>query len=263
MKKIIILAFVAMFASIMITGCEKEKEMKNNPILNTVEDFQHQMEMVGIEHNQCMEYIYNAIVKGDSNYIKDIAYSSAEEYFGNSSLFQEEQGEVISSFKQQYYDRENSQYLWFEETEESLTDNQRSILIAIESIIDEGGNPEIIGRALDIFAANVLETGTLEEQYITIVVTEIAKASLSYWYENEEKWMNIFQQNVKDKWFNWKSVGKEDVKGAVTGAVGVGVAAVVTGPPGWATGTAVVVGSAAGASAAEAVGQVWDHIFGK
>lgn len=263
MKKMIMIALIAVITGIMVMGCEKENIKKNKPIVNTVEDFQRQMKLAGVEHNQCMEYIYNEVVISDSNYIKDQAGISAKEYFENSSFSQKDQVAVISSFEQQYCDRNNTPFLWFKETEEVLTEKQQSVLLAVESIIDKGETPEKIGSALDDFLARVLESGNLEEQYIAIVVTEIAKASLNYWYENEDKWANICQQSSKDKWFNWKNVGKEDVKGAVAGAVGIGTAAVVAGPPGWATGTATVAGAAAGASAAEAVGQVWDHIFGK
>jgi hypothetical protein len=100
----------------------------------------------------------------------------------------------------------------------------------------------------------------MDDIYIVIVAVEMAKASMSYWYNNHAKWENLVSAKGG---FSWKDVGRADVTGVVNGAVTVGVISAVTGPPGWVAGGAGIVGAGLAGSVGEAVGQLWDRFWSK
>nr|WP_320117970.1 hypothetical protein [uncultured Marinifilum sp.] len=100
------------------------------------------------------------------------------------------------------------------------------------------------------------------EAQVIIVSAEIGKASVQYWSVNLDEWTHVLvgEEKSTKRWFNFKECVGSDVAGAVGGAV---TAAVVNAIPGAGqVGYAgAIVGGAAGASAAEAVSQVWNHYF--
>lgn len=100
-----------------------------------------------------------------------------------------------------------------------------------------------------------------EEQFYVLAAIEIGVHSLTYWHDNYTKWFNLFNESNKAPDFSWKEVGKEDIKGAIGGAVAVGVESVVAGPPGWAAGAATVLGCGLGTSAMDAVDQLLDSLW--
>lgn len=259
MKKNFLIVLIALF---FVSCNDKEKNMEISEY--TVTDFKYDIQLLGSIHNECMDYVIRHL---NANDIENIMTKS--EYYGlsflNSYGFSDEDVEqVLFSFERNYYRRfELDTVLWFQDDVERLSEDQKKVLRLINNVIESNDNIGSLLSNLEQVEDSIIRNGTYETQYIAIVAVEIAKSSLTYWYNNEYIWRDLVDMESKERWFNWKSVGREDVKGAVAGATGVGVASVVSGPPGWAAGTATVVGSSAGASLADAAGQVWDHFFGK
>ncbi len=256
---------VVALIALLFLGCEsnsgRDNELKSN-VSVSVQDFQELMTTAGAEHNRCLDYVYTHIVASDSNQLEERVRALANEYVATSVFFSGEIEQSLICLNGRFPDCNNSTNLWFDENEKYLSEKQKQLLRTIDSIIDSSDDLQIIKQQIKTFTETICYNGTDDEKYIVTVASEIAKASLSYWYENQNKWEMIFNSQSKGKWFNWKTAGKEDVKGAIMGATVVGTAA-VTGPPGWAAGATAVAGTAAGASLAEAAGQIWDHLFGK
>ncbi len=257
---------VVVFIALLFLGCENKSERENVLKSNSsvsVQDFQELMSTAGAEHNRCLDYVYAHIVASDSNHLEERVRALANEYVSGSDFFSGEIEKSLMCLNGRFPDCDNSSNLWFDENDHYLSGKQKQILRTIDSIIDGSDNLQIIKQQIQTFTATICYSGTDDEKYIAIVASEIAKASLSYWYENQYKWEMIFDSQSKGKWINWKTVGKEDVKGAIVGATVVGAAASVTGPPGWAAGATAVAGTAVGASLAEATDQIWEHLFGE
>lgn len=108
-----------------------------------------------------------------------------------------------------------------------------------------------------------------EDEFIAVSTgCDIASKTLEYWHDNENSWIEISGSNdpsqqdngnaQKKKDFNWKSLGRADMAGAVGGASGYIVRTLILGGPlGWKAVIAYAAGSAAAVSVANAVYQIW------
>lgn len=105
-----------------------------------------------------------------------------------------------------------------------------------------------------------------ENKYLTGIALEdflaaasVANNTLQYWHDNYDKWTTTLATPItKAKSFNWKQLGKADVKACITGVSGELVSCLlVTGPVGWKAWLAVAVGSAVIGSADDALDQLW------
>jgi hypothetical protein len=271
MKNIFKSGLISTLVAILVLGfifisCEKEQIIKKKTSDYTIIDFKSDMKHIGEIHNECMDFILSRH-KNQNNYSPENIIANTKHYgenFIKQNFESDDIPDIVHSYTGNYIrDEENNNELWFKKDEGKLSDLQKNVLSSINNIIDSYDNLEDILYKLDCLEASIMKEGNSEEQYIAIVASEIAMASLYYWHNNCDNWQSLAETTEKEKWFNWKSVGKEDVKGAVAGACGVGAAAAVAGPPGWAAGTAAVAGASIGSSAAEAAGQIWDRVFGK
>lgn len=106
-----------------------------------------------------------------------------------------------------------------------------------------------------VFEANLTES----EQIIIYSATNTARYSLDYWNRNLASWDVLIGTNTAtlkvQRRFSWKSVGKNDVAGAIGGAVAAGIANLF-GPVGWAGYGSTILAGAAGASAYDAAMQL-------
>lgn len=140
---------------------------------------------------------------------------------------------------------------------------QKELLLEINNIFNNESNPnEIISKLIEIKNVQCLEL-PVEERYVIYAATTIGTQSVEYWHENLDEWISTITNNKCSKefyaakgWFNWGSVGKNDVAGAIGGAiVGAATGGVGAGP----VAAAGFVGGGIGTSATDAVLQVLNH----
>lgn len=146
-----------------------------------------------------------------------------------------------------------------DEYSEDLSESQISLLIQLdEALKNSDNNIETIFDRFDSVKELALSELSNEEAQVVLAGVEIGKASILYWSENFDEWKEVLREgdvSVKG-WFDWSEPGGADVGGAVGGAV---TAAVVNAVPG--AGQVAYGGAILGASAADAVTQVWNHYF--
>jgi hypothetical protein len=114
------------------------------------------------------------------------------------------------------------------------------------------------------------------EKAMLLSAYSVARYSLAYWCNyyngssqplvmNKTNSSAVSPQYTSDHhWFHWKSVGKEDVCGALAGAAGGAIVGAFAGGVG--AGPGAVVGGVGGAvtgSVQNAAEQLWDHFFGE
>lgn len=97
-----------------------------------------------------------------------------------------------------------------------------------------------------------------EDATVLFCTTATAKYSLQYWHENIDEQAELCGVPTRAGGsFNWKQVGKEDIKGGIAAAMGLGFTRFL-GPIGWKAWLVGIAGGALGNSAADAVGQLID-----
>jgi len=147
-----------------------------------------------------------------------------------------------------------------------FTNTQIFFLEEIDTILRNNEND--INRA--ILELNLIETKVQnqlphDESQVILIGAEIGKASIQYWNENINNWVIAWEKgctngNVVTRWFSFGELVGADVAGAVGGAATAFVVNVIPGAGQVAYGGAIA-GGAAGASAADAVSQIWNHFF--
>jgi len=114
---------------------------------------------------------------------------------------------------------------------------------------------EKINRVLDTFEYLDFKNIKEMDRYVVIASVKIAKGSMAYWNGNYEKWEQLIDKRAeapKKKWFKWKEVGRDDIKGAVEGTVSYGINALLFGPSGLAVAASSIAADAISSSAISA-----------
>jgi len=152
-----------------------------------------------------------------------------------------------------------------EEYKTYLSSQQKQLLIECDKALENSlENPGLAKSGLETIQTTAKQSLSQQDAQVIIIATEIGKASISYWKENLNEWQDLIApasaQGKTAGWFSGKEVVGADVAGGVGGAVGAAVVNVIPGAGQVAYGGAIL-GGAAGASAADAVMQVWNHFF--
>lgn len=133
-----------------------------------------------------------------------------------------------------------------------------------KALVNSLEDSELAINELEAIQATAKQNLSQKDAQIIIIGTEIGKASISYWKENFNEWQDLIApssaQGRITGWFSGGEVVGADVAGGIGGAVGAAVVNVIPGAGQVAYGGAIL-GGAAGASAADAVMQVWNHFF--
>lgn len=276
MKKICLIA-ILIIAGLLV--CNKQEIPDTNK-----ESLESYIKVAGEEHNKGLDYVFEQLKYAKENKqlniqssknVLSVVESSLKEFLVNHN------NQIISKNAYQPVEYANisikavgfslrksksgdvNNTLWNSEIEDSLTVLQKELLTILGNAIDDDNLD--YNSTIEIFEnvrKRVLSEFSENEQFYLISAIEIGVHSLTYWHDNISKWVELLGDGSNSKsWFSWKTVGKEDVKGVVAGATGVGVAALITGTPGWAVGSAVVAGATVGGSAASAIGQVLDYYW--
>lgn len=154
-----------------------------------------------------------------------------------------------------------------EENQNYFNDEQITLLQQCDQVLNNfnGNNIEIVTNSLEKIKSRAQSELLEENAQIILIACEIGIMSSTYWSENIEEWNQVLNGNSSSRiasksWFSWSEVAGADVAGAVGAAVTTAIVNVVPGAGQVGYGTAIV-STAAGASAGDAVLQVWNYMF--
>lgn len=264
----------------IFVSCNKEEKQ--------VDDYKHEFEQASLMHNEAMDIVLSNLKDtepaSNEQIIKTIKLST-KEYVENNQMF--------------FYDLNVSQKLLNSETDRlimfdnkkrksklfanstdfllntinNFSDNlslaQKELLLEIHNIFESESLPmNIISKLNVIKDIKCLEL-PVEERPVIYAATTIGIQSVEYWHENLDEWIyTITNQKVgKDVykakgWFDWGSLGKSDIAGAVGGAIGGAMAGAAAGGVGAVPGALIGgLSGGVGTSATDAALQVLNHYF--
>lgn len=283
MKKLIKSVFLILL-SFIFSQCGQDENIQTPILLSDLD-----VKNIALTHNDALNQVFLGLKKqkitGELNTknfetIVNIVNSELTDFYSSHYV-----GEINFQKSADYFSRnEVSKYA---NNPSGSIYRTKSGLTPIESVIDEyktylsSQQIQLLSRCdkalvnsledsdaaiteLDAIQATAKQNLSQQDAQIIIIGTEIGKASISYWKENFNEWQELIaptsSQARTTGWFSGGEVVGADVAGGIGGAVGAAVVNVVPGAGQVAYGGAIL-GGAAGASAADAVMQVWNHFF--
>lgn len=263
---------------VAILSCKKDE--------NHAKDFKKDFEQASLKHNEAMDFVLSSIKSKKSISKEQILVDvreSVNEYIDCNAIFfsdlqessiilNREADRLISFYKRkksvdEKIVNEHTDFLLntIQSYSEQLSLVQKELLLEINSVFEKESNPEIIISKLNFIKDVKCLSLPESERNVVYAATTIGVQSVEYWYGNLDKWIFAItnkkgnRESFSEKgWFNWGSVGKNDVAGAIGGAIGGAAAGGVGAGPGALIGG---VSGGAGTSATDAVLQVLNHYF--
>ncbi|MBX7225739.1 MAG: hypothetical protein K1X55_06895 [Chitinophagales bacterium] len=250
--------FTVMLGVLLMWSCQKDVSITPN------EENDAQIARIGTLHNEGLDFIYE-------NRIAEIkkTYHYAQRG-GDPALFEEIKKLVISDLKafmvasgqevdeallEKYFEEHYTnpyEIVDYRKQVEALQASPefKKIVLSWYDILENNEDYRtIIKLTRDSYKIGLTVLSKKEKQALKASYS-IYSNSLKYWY-NDRNWFHDIYEN--GRWFNWKKTAGADLAGAVGGAITAAV-----------TGGGVVIGALGGglgASAGEAVKQIWNHLF--
>jgi len=283
MKRLFKIAF-AIILSLIFFNCSNDNELikdVNSELLSSKE-----IEKIAQEHNQTLNFVLNTLKSKDLSKVNDVEKmisildEGTENYFITILKNENQINKAV-----QLSSKEISKYLKpsesisskrtnsspisqvIEENQNYFNDEQITLLQQCDQVLNNfnGNNIEIVTNSLEKIKSRAQSELLEENAQIILIACEIGIMSSTYWSENIEEWNQVLNGNSSSRiasksWFSWSEVAGADVAGAVGAAVTTAIINVVpgAGPVGYGT---AIVSTAAGASAGDAVLQVWNYMF--
>ncbi|GHV37498.1 hypothetical protein FACS1894178_9270 [Bacteroidia bacterium] len=255
----IILTILALATAIIFTACKKTN--KTSKTDSDIQQFVKMAQEGATVHNEGLNYIYEklleTVIQNDvMTVVEDLTIDFVESHpffqsnINNAIVLAKHGMEIIRQNR-----RDSDTKLWFEESEERLSNGQKTWLLLINDAINQNDDIDQMINALDRIKENVLKEGNDEEIFTTVIAIETGKASMTYWYNHLNEWARFAPE--MQRW-SWKQMFRVDLKGAIEGAIsGAIVGALGGGLVGAASG-ALASGAVSGvvASAGNAIGQL-------
>ncbi len=266
---------------VVLFACNKEKvinENLNKSDLITLQEF----EDIGKEHNKALDKVLTGLKEGAVSYkknrdnIEKIINHELNKFYEDNiddedldcaiKQSEKEVSKFINRANDNAFKSDDSQtplQSVIEEYSANLSKTQCKFLIEIDNAISQSGdNAEVIISKLNSIQEKALEELSVEESQVVLAGTEVGKASIQYWSENIEEWKEVLGEGGKTNKssFSWSELGGSDVAGAVGGATYAVVINLIPGA-GQAAYGGTIIATAAGASATDAVMQLWNLYF--
>lgn len=256
-----LITFVALATMILLTSCNKgeERVVSTEPKTNTE---------VGVAHNECLVEILDILQNAPKTKSGDLDLTRSEvntvisettlQYVVTKYEIDDEYVPLVKeSINKQFIDINNDDILAIVE---DCNDEEKRLYEDLDQIMtDDDINLFSLQSRINrtIVDANKYLTGIALEDFLA--AASVANNTLQYWHDNYDKWTTTLNTPItKANSFNWKQLGKADVKGCIAGVSGELVSCLlVTGPVGWKAWLAVAVGSAVIGSADDALDQLW------
>lgn len=263
MKKFIKFIIPIFIITLIIYSCNKENETLETQTIN--------YEKIGKEHNLGLEFIFNELKnkkisvdnKGDNfenlmietkkssvSFVENLELTRNLNYKKTINIFNEYDKLADKDIK---YRRKGTQSNNNPIIEMKNQVDLSELQIKFFGQLDNAISDLDIDLGLDLTIERIKEMEKNiklecpeEAQFLLLSSTSIAKNSLEYWNNNLEKWMNLLNENSKNKTFSktvtfskfsdwgWfsdtlKSMGKSDVVGGVIGTFVAGPVGTVAG----------------------------------
>lgn len=234
MRSLLKITLVLLFTFTLFSCTNDDDNPKKTEKKSTYED----LKKIAKLHNEGLDYIYNEIIKIESNKRKDeinakFFVDKTVEFLNKQNVnYHLDKSKLLKRIKEKYpnltYDKERSKE-FFEETLKKFNPTQRSYIRKIVEI-ETGTIPEIqqkiqlLMRQLD----NDKSISHKQKECIYLVAG-VAHHSIEYWYNNKNKWKeHLTARNSKlerytlmaGSWNNvdWGDVAFEDCEGVCDGA---------------------------------------------
>lgn len=261
MKKFFVLAF---FATLLISCSNKEtknavpaEDISENNVAN----------QIGVQHNQCLAQIYTILNHAPKTKSGAIALSKAEvtDSIKRTTIKFVEKNYQLKPEEMAVVEETINLQLALKDTLliraiDNMTTTQISFFEEIDLIMsDEDTNIQSLKNRLTIIKNRALESLEGVEANQIISAISVAENTLDYWFDNNTSWQHTINgSSCEDGRFDWKSLGKADVRGCVTAAASGGAAWLLgCGPVGWKAWAAVCLSGAVMRSADNAIEQLW------
>ncbi|MDR2511148.1 MAG: hypothetical protein LBC89_01525, partial [Bacteroidales bacterium] len=255
----IILTTIALATAVIFVACKKQNKTPNTD--SDVQQFVKMAQEGAIVHNEGLNYIYEKLLETViQNDVMTVVEDLTIEFIESHPFFQSNINSAIILAKHgieiiRQNRRDSDTKLWFEESEERLSNGQKTWLLLINDAIDQNEDIDQLIKTLDQIKENVLKEGNDEEIFTTVIAIETGKETLRYWYNHLNEWAR-FAPEMK-RW-SWKQMARADLKGVIDGAIGGAIGgALAGGLAGAASGAlAGAAGYGVASSASNAIGQL-------
>ena len=284
MKKLIYGRLFFTLVGMIIVGCQKENTIQPNGRTNTSsESLSSYLKVAGEEHNRGLDYVYeqlkaekvnlksirndkSTVLRLSKNYTKQFLEKSevtfVKQNIENTTKEMDISFALVSKKENSSSMRKNGETnkLWSYTIEDSLSFKQKELLTMLSNAVDD--NSLDLQQILKVFEDVKIRAKTecsQEEYYVILAAIEIGKSSLTYWFNNHDKWIDLANEGQARQMatsFNWREVGKVDVASGVGAAAATGVVALF-GPVGWGVFAGATLGGAVGGSVTDIILQLW------
>ena len=223
---------------------------------------------IGIQHNECLDKIYDALKNIPQTRSGEPAISKTEinnvikrttvEYVKNEYDLTEEYIPLVEkSIDNQLSLNESS----FEELFNQLTTEQKKLYGELDLILtDDDSDMESLQKRIADVKDKAYSELQGEDLDVMLPSISIAENTLYYWQENYTQWINKDENQPSEMAvkFQWKALGKADFNGCIAAVVSGGVSYLLgCGPVGWKAWAAVCLSGAAAGSVENAIDQLW------
>jgi hypothetical protein len=274
MKKLNVVYYL-LFSIFVLFGCKNTNEdviLQNSPsIIKTKALNPDDFNIVGIEHNKALEYVFKQL-ESRSSKRKTNERNSAEEMLegGESATIEfikiyrlpiEEERIAIEQVTEIFSSNIVLDTIKFSYDNGDRTDKHLKYLYKLDSIMSDTDldTASLISRIKNIEVDALKDELTPQEQFELFSGTSIAKSTIKYWKEHYKEWLALSgkgNKNYRFPDFNWKQMGKEDVACGIEAAGTLGVARFF-GTFGWKVWAGGIIGGAVGGSIKDAILQLW------
>ncbi|MCT4601859.1 MAG: hypothetical protein N4A59_02990 [Marinifilum sp.] len=260
MKKFIFSLLSIVIIGITIFSCNKTNDPEYITEKLNVSDFEY----IGKMHNEGLAYSLIELQKNKSNLKstglynksslielqKDITINFVNKQSGSSQLKEI----AIAQVKRRMNDYSHSDQELKSSRENFVPDSlmsklsidAKNQLLKIFEIMDDSDmDLSSLKSRVSAIEQYAIESLNVEEQFLILSTSSVAKYTLDYWSVNYEEWLKLNNEGLKNTKgiFDWKAAGKADVNGAATSALTLAVSGTGAGPAGWAGIELTVVGS--------------------
>lgn len=290
MKKTYIISILfAVLLAVGIFACTSIKNEEEESIISP--ELKAQIEQVGIFHNQGLDAVLVDL-------LKETRQLTAESHFSKEHLANYDFNTLVYSTTRRmvknWYPTLNDEYLeavmsnpylqrYNCSTRSASDENEQDLKEVLSPFQLEYYNKllKIVnteGITLDRLKAEVLileaqiekEAPSVSEAEVLLCATSVARYSSEYWEQNIDVWATVlfsemedsFDKDIETRKWSWNLFAKEDIVGAVSGAIGGAAAGFFLG--GISVGAGLLAGGVSVGvcnSATYALGQLWDWIW--
>lgn len=259
----------------IIISCSKSTETIN------ISSNKEEIHLLSKLHNQAMDYVFTTntltadddLVSSARNSINNWILDDKNKIPAREIAFNEANN-IFYLKKKPYKDIGFSSLLNTDSDIIKLTSFSHFILDSLDKILDLSVSAiEIEKKVLPLI--NEIEihelNGNIQEVESIMLYAALYTSieSAYYWESNYSNWMTTYSHTIKNKkdnneimWFDWRSIPKSDVAGAIGGALGGAVAGTMAAGVGAGPGAAAgFVGGAVAGSVGDAALQILDHYF--